>query len=110
MSPQELSSLLRSMAAYLEETPNPSQRAVIAGLNRAIGGLQVAGKVTKFVDRDYADAMHGLDRLIEKLTKASKTLNPQHEAKSELEHRVSELQALKAGLSEQFKEMALIDI
>ena len=69
-----------------------------------------AGRVTKFVDKDYAQGMHGLDQLIERLTKAAKTLNPQNEAKAAIEHSVSNLQKLKAGLSEEFNELANIDI
>jgi DNA repair ATPase RecN len=114
MSPQDLSKYLQSMAAYLEETKSPSQRAVLAGLDRAIKELgqapRQAGRVTKFVDKDFAQATHGLENLIERLSKAAQTLNPQNEAKSELEHRVGELQKLKAALSKEFQELANVDI
>jgi hypothetical protein len=109
MSPQDLSKYLQSMAAYIEESKTPSQRAIVAGLERAMRELQ-AGRVTKFVDKDYAQAMHGLDALIERLTKAAKSLNPQNEAKAKLEHSVGDLQKLKAGLSEEFNELSSIDI
>ena len=109
MGPQELSTYLQSVASYIEESPKPSRRAILAGLQRAMRQLQ-AGKVTKFVDKDYAAAMHGLESLIDRLTKAAKTLNPQNEAKAKLEHSVSELQSLKAGLSEEFRELATVDI
>jgi hypothetical protein len=109
MGPQQLTKYLQSVAAYIEETPSPSRRAIVAGLKRAMHELQ-AGKVTKFVDKDYATAMHGLEALIDRLTKAAKTLNPQNEAKAKLERSVSELQSLKAGLSEEFRELAAVDI
>jgi hypothetical protein len=109
MSPQDLSKYLQSMAAYIEESKTPSQRAIVAGLERAMRELE-AGKVTKFVDKDYAQGMHGLDSLIERLTKAAKSLNPQNEAKAAIEHSVSNLQKLKAGLSEEFQELAKVDI
>ncbi len=109
MTPQDLSTYLRSVASYIEEANPPSRRAIQAGLRRAIEEL-VAGKITKFVDRDYAAATHGLDSLIERLTKAARTLNPQNEAKAKLEHSVGELQKLKAQLSEEFQELASVDI
>jgi soluble cytochrome b562 len=109
MGPQQLTKYLQSVAAYIEETPSPSRRAIVAGLQRAMREMQ-AGRVTKFVDSDVAQATHGLDALVEKLTKAAKSLNPQSEAKAALEHSVANLQKLKAGLSEQIKELASIDI
>ncbi len=109
MGPQELSTYLNSVASYIEETQKPSRRAIVAGLQRAVRELQ-AGRVTKFVDKDVAAVSHGLDSLVEKLTKAAKQLNPQSEAKGALEHSVANLQKLKAGLSEQIKELSLIDI
>jgi len=109
MSPAELSTYLKSMASYIEEAPTPSLRAITAGLHRALQELQ-AGKVTKFVDKDYAQATHGLDSLIERLTKAAKMLNPQNESKATLEHSVGELQKLKAMLSEEFQALSSVDI
>src|SRR5512135_1790572 len=109
MGPTELSTYLQSVAAYIEGAPSPSRRAIVAGLQRAMRQVQ-AGRVTKFVDKDYAQAMHGLDSLIERLSKAAKSLNPQNEAKAKLEHSVSDLQKLKAGLSEEFQELATVDI
>jgi ABC-type phosphate transport system auxiliary subunit len=109
MDPQELSTYLKSMASYIEEAKTPSRRAIVAGIQRAVQELQ-AGRVTKFVDKDYAQAMHGLEALIERLTKAANTLNPQNEAKSQLEHTVGDLQKLKAGLSEQFQSLAQVEI
>jgi uncharacterized protein YpmB len=113
MSPQELSKYLNSMASYLEEAKVPSQRAIVAGIERAMKELQLsrqAGRVTKFVDKDVAQAMQGLDELVEKLSKAAKSVNPQNEAKAALEHAVSNLQKLKAGLSEEVSELSRIDI
>jgi ABC-type phosphate transport system auxiliary subunit len=109
MEPQELSTYLRSMAAYINETDKPSQRAIASGIRRAVQELQ-AGRVTKFVDRDYATATHGLEALIERLGKAARTLNPQNESKAQLEHSVGELQKIKALLSEKFQELANVEI
>ena len=109
MTPQELSIYLKSVASYIEEAKTPSRKAILSGLNRASRSLE-AGKVTKFVDRDYSTAMHGLEALIERLGKAAKTLNPQNEAKATLEHTVAELQGLKAGLSEAFQGLAQVDL
>ena len=109
MEPQELSTYIRSMAAYISETDNPSRQAIAAGIRRAIQELQ-AGRVTKFVDKDYSQATHGLESLIERLTKAARTLNPQNESKAQLEHSVGELQKIKALLSERFQELANVEI
>jgi hypothetical protein len=113
MSPKELSTYLLSIASYIEKTESPSRKDILAGLVKATKALEagrVAGKVTKFVDRDYSAAMHGLEALIERLGKAAKTLNPQNESKATLEHSVAELQQLKAGLSEAFQSLSAVDI
>ena len=115
MTPQELSIYLKSVASYIEEAKTPSRKAILSGLNRASRSLEAgkvtkAGRVTKFVDKDFSTAMHGLEALIERLGKAAKTLNPQNESKATLEHSVAELQGLKAGLSEAFQSLAQVDI
>jgi len=109
MNPQELSTYLKSVASYLEEAKTPSRKAIVAGLVRASKSLN-AGQITKLVDADYSDTMHGLESLIDRLGKAAKTLNPQNESKATLEHSVSELQSLKASLSEFFQNLSNIDL
>jgi hypothetical protein len=110
MTPDELVVYLKSVASYIETTPKPSQRAVVAGLHRAFKEIHQAGKITKLVDRDLSTAMHGLEALIERLTKAARSINPQSESKAPLEHAVSNLQALKAGLSEEFQSLSMLEI
>ena len=114
MNPQELSTYLKSVASYLEEAKTPSRKAIVAGLVRVSKSLNArqikAGQITKLVDADYSDTMHGLESLIDRLGKAAKTLNPQNESKATLEHSVSELQSLKASLSEFFQNLSNIDL
>ena len=71
---------------------------------------RVAGKVTKLVDRDYAAAMHGLDGLIDRLSKAAKTLNPQDESRASLERAVEDFDALRSDLVREFRGLARVDI
>jgi len=113
MSPQDLCYHLRAVAAYIDNSPEPAVHKVVEGLQTALKmmpGNKTAGTVDRFVDKDYAAAMHGLDTLIERLSKASKTLNPQDEAKLQLDRSIADFQSMKATLAEQFSNLGDIDI
>jgi len=104
------------VATYIEGHPTkkPSLKKVVSGLELALKGLNLenrtAGKVNKFVKNEFSMAMKGLDSLIDRLQKASKTLNPQDDAKQSLEHSISGIQGAKASLIDQFGLLSQIDI
>jgi ABC-type phosphate transport system auxiliary subunit len=121
MKPQDLSKYLKSIASYAETNRAPSRRAIVAGLQKALASLNVAGEVnigqqevtgtvTKLVDQDLAEITSGFESLIERLQKAVKTLNPQSQSKAEIEKAISSLQSVKAEFTSTLNEINQIEV
>jgi len=110
MRPEELSAKLVTVAEYLEGADRPSRSMVAAAVRTVLVQIRTSGKVTKFVDQDFKAAVHGLDALIARLSKAAKTLNPQDEARGAIEQSVSEFQSLRSALVDGFDGLSGVEI
>ena len=128
MKPQDLSNYLRSIALYAETNRAPSRRAIVAGLQKALYGLTTAGEkstgqqqalgqqqntagpVSQLVDENVVSITKGFATLIDRLTKAADTLNPQSESKASIEKAVSSLQSVKAEFTSTLNEISQIEV
>jgi len=110
MSPAELSAKILAVAEYLEKDSAPSRAITASAVRTVLTEVRMAGKLTKFLDKDFEAAIHALDTLTERLSKAAKTLNPQDDARAIIENSVEGFQSLKTSLIAQFKDLSQTSI
>lgn len=71
---------------------------------------KTSAQVSKFINREYVTAINGMDRLIEKLQKASRTLNPQDESREVIESSLEELREARGVLMNEYKGLGRVSI
>lgn len=96
----------------IERSDAPRLSAVRAELSSIVATLEgrQAGKLQKFMDKDFEAALSGLDNLIQKLSKTSRTLNPQDEAKGEIESSLTDLHKLRSSLSRTVSDLESVNV
>ena len=112
MEPSELSEHLRKLAGLIDRSESPSAKSVAAELKHIVAGLEwrQAAKLEKFMDKDFEGAVEGLDNLIKKLTKTSRTLNPQDEGKAEIEESLTALHQLRSSVKKTVEGLESVNV
>ena len=115
MGPREVAEHLRAIANYIEREQDPRKDLVRNGISGVLTSMEdyqkrQAGQVTKFVGPDYAAADKGLGVLIERLSKAAETLNPQDDARGALEAAVDQFKGLRDSLKSGFDSLKSVEI
>lgn len=112
MEPSVLSSHLRQLAALIDRSENPPLRAVRAEIASVVSKLEgrQAGKLQKFMDKDFELAIKGLDNLIKKLSRTSQTLNPQDEGKAEIESSLTELHKIRLSILRNIEGLSQVNV
>lgn len=112
MTPQELSAELVRIADAIGSSKRPSRAAVVARLSACAEAVRPrkAAQVSRFLSKEFADAMSSVDRLIERLGKVARTLNQQDEARSQIETSVQSLMGLKTSLSAELRALSRVQV
>lgn len=108
MEPIDISKSLISIANYIENDRHPSIVTVRDEISHVL--VSLAGQFTKFVHKDYEVASNGLGILIDKLSKAAKTMNPQDESREAIESVVDHFQDLRKSLKSGFDSLKSVEI
>lgn len=104
MTPNQVSSHLRKMAAYLE-SGKPDRQRIMTGLKQVIGRLQVSADVRQFTQDEFNEALHGMNALISRLQKIVKSTNPQDPVRAELESKVTAFTQAKELLEQEYDSL-----
>lgn len=110
MTPQQVSIALRQIADSIEVTGKPSRSAVASSLKKVLESVHTAGKLTKFVERENNTVVQGIAHLMERLSKVSKTLNPQDPAKAEVDSAVERLKSVQVSVGQIVSALDDIDV
>jgi hypothetical protein len=113
VNPLEASKSLRALADGVDRANRPSRAKVAAEIRKILDSVsppRTAGKLTKFTEPDYKAALGGMSALIDRLGKAAKTLNPQDDARAEIEQKIQELNSLRGAVIQTFKGLESVEI
>lgn len=107
VSPDEFSRELKKLTSSQPHL-RPSRQELTHRLEEIVS--RNAAQVSKFTGKEFATAINGLEMLLDKLSKAAKTLNPQDEARAQIEQEISMIMSLKGDLIRSHKELGRVDI
>lgn len=110
MTPQQVSIALRQIADSIEVSGKPSRAAVASSIQKVLESVHTAGKLTKFVERENHAAVHGIQQLMERLSKVAKTLNPQDPAKADVDSAIERLKSVEVSVGQILSALEDIDI
>ncbi len=118
MNPSQLALRLRKIAGMVDRSEAPSVAAVAAELASVAAELEdtppgrevQAAKLKKFMGDDFAEALGGLDGLINSMDKVSRTLNPQDEAKATIEDGLTAIHKLRNALAKAIQELEPVNV
>lgn len=105
MKPQQVSQQLRRMATYIESQGAPDRRRVVAGLNDVVTRLRTAADVKQFTQKEFDEALGGMDALIGRLNKIVKTMNPQDPVHADLMAKVDAFTQAKSILEKEYQSI-----
>jgi uncharacterized phage infection (PIP) family protein YhgE len=109
VSPKEFSETLKRLANSILEN-RPSSEELSQRLEVISSESRKAARVDKFTHKEFQKAIEGLQQLIERLTKTAESLNPQDDARLQIEQEVTTLMNLKGDVSRSLKELSRVDI
>ena len=113
MGPRELSKELNKLADTIDASDRISISATVNTLKSVVASIDkptLAGDLTRFVNNEFDSARTGIDSLIERLKKTSKTLNPQDESKPVIDEAIRSFESIKNTLVKEFGGLSGVSV
>lgn len=113
MNPDQAVGALRALEQYLKDDRNPDRSKVASELLRireSVLGSRTSAQLGKFTKKEFDIAFGGIQSLVDKVTKATKTMNPQDPEKKEIEGWTRDLLRIKDEFSASYKGMSNLNL